>query len=112
MGMGAVAAILFFLGGGGAWLRVGADLLGVTWLNPRPTWSGSRTDSRVYVTAPARAGALEWQLGAKVVGLPVLDLGFDGALVGEVFVEDFARERGEFGIAGEAQSDELARAKV
>jgi hypothetical protein len=28
------------------------------WLNPRPTESGSRTDSRVYVTAPALAGDL------------------------------------------------------
>src|SRR6202044_1912103 len=33
-------------------------LPGLGWLNPRPTESGSRTDSRVYVTAPALVGDL------------------------------------------------------
>jgi len=46
--------------------------------------------------------------GAQVVGPPVADARLDRAGVGEVLVQHLAHERGQLGVTGEAQGDELA----
>jgi hypothetical protein len=43
------------------------------------------------------------ELCAQVVGTPHLDELLDGFAIVEFFVEHFAGERGEFGVAGKAQ---------
>jgi hypothetical protein len=46
--------------------------------------------------------------GAEVIRAPGLDHLFDAFACDDLFREDFARESGKFGVAGEAERDQLA----
>ena len=63
------------------------------------------SSKKVQLGNPVKFDPAATRSGAEIVGLPIADQLLDRLAFAEIFREDFARELGEFGVAGKSESD-------